>query len=158
MIEPRKAKMKKQIYHLDKNDRAACGTKTTAVLCSIATFGTIQKSSQCKKCRWILGKVLKPPKVKQPKDAKAARVQISVARIQRATGEILQSLDKRLVEKGTGTFSSRHEILGVCAEEYKELIDAVQKGSLSDVRDELIDLAVACIFGISCIDSGTLDW
>ena len=76
----------------------------------------------------------------------------------RASGEVLQSLNKRLIEKGRGSFSSRHEVLGICTEEYEELIDAIQKGDLSNVKDELIDLAVACILGITCINSETLDW
>lgn len=34
---------------------------------------------------------------------------------------------QNLMEKGKGTFSSTHEILGVVTEEYNELVDAIYK-------------------------------
>lgn len=55
------------------------------------------------------------------------------------------ALSKRLEEKGLGIFVSPHEILGVITEEYKELIDAVHKND--NVKGELLDIAVAAIFG-----------
>ena len=63
-----------------------------------------------------------------------------------------------------GTLTSRHEIFGVMVEKFRELGDAVHGAKLQDanapasVKAELIGIAASCIFGIACIDSGTLDW
>lgn len=66
---------------------------------------------------------------------------------------------QRLAEKGNGTFSSRHEILGVLQEEFTELEDAVRDGELtSEVRHEIMDIAVGAVFAIACIDAHALDW
>jgi len=65
----------------------------------------------------------------------------------------------RLNQKGTGTFASSHEVLGVVCEEFRELEDAVQgKEGLGNIKDELLDIAVACVFGAACIDAGGLEW
>lgn len=57
-------------------------------------------------------------------------------------------LHSRLEEKGKHTFISPHEILGIVTEEYKELIDAVQADKLAILEHELIDVAVACVWGL----------
>jgi hypothetical protein len=88
----------------------------------------------------------------------AYRKQITPEQLAKSCGQVLQRLDERLVEKGMGTWLSRHEIQGFTTEEYHELIDAVHKGSLQDVRSELVDMAVGCLFAVTCIDSETLDW
>ena len=64
----------------------------------------------------------------------------------------------RLIEKGDGTAASYHEVLGFITEEYMELIDAVRKNNVREIKSELIDIAVACVFGVACIDAGTMDW
>lgn len=68
------------------------------------------------------------------------------------------ALSMRLREKGCGAWVSSHEILGVLTEEYQEVTDAVHSGTVLEIRHELIDIAVACVFGISCIDAEALDW
>ena len=64
----------------------------------------------------------------------------------------------RLNQKGYGTFSSTHEVLGMITEEYYELIEAVKSNKMSDVKDELEDIAVGCLFAIACINNGSLEW
>lgn len=64
----------------------------------------------------------------------------------------------RLKEKGNGAWLSRHEILGIIAEEYTETVDAVHSGTLENVKQELLDLAGGCFFAVACIDQKTLDW
>lgn len=68
------------------------------------------------------------------------------------------NLKNRLNEKGDGAFASRHEILGTITEEYTELIEAVQEGSLQDVENELIDITVAGLFGIACVYAKKVQW
>lgn len=51
-------------------------------------------------------------------------------------------------EKGDGIFVSAHESLGVIAEEYHELVEAVR--DRRGIEDELLDLAVACYLALAC--------
>lgn len=68
------------------------------------------------------------------------------------------ALTHRLAEKGYGVFVSRHEILGAATEEFLELVQAVQGGTEIDLVEELIDLAVACVFGAACIQAKKTEW
>ena len=61
-------------------------------------------------------------------------------------------------EKGWGAWLSRHEILGFLTEEYHEAVDAVHQGTLEDVKQELLDIVVGCLFAIACINKKKLDW
>ena len=60
-------------------------------------------------------------------------------------GEMLLS---RMEKKGDGHFVSSHETLGVICEEYEELKEAVRANYPKAVCEELLDLAVAALFGI----------
>ena len=75
-----------------------------------------------------------------------------------AVNKTVEKLKFRLEQKGYGTFASRQEILGVITEEYKEFLDAVHKKDYNEMREEIIDLAVSCIFGLACFDENTIDW
>ena len=87
------------------------------------------------------------------------REQIDQEEIDNALNEIGISTELRLDQKGYGTFASKHEILGSITEEYHELIEAIHKhNNKEQVKNELLDLATACHFSISCINSETLDW
>lgn len=86
------------------------------------------------------------------------REQIKNEAIRHAIGTVRRSLDERLAQKGKGTFASIHEILGIITEEQLEFTEAVKSNNHNQVRKELIDIAVGCVFGIACIDSMTLDW
>ncbi len=87
------------------------------------------------------------------------RPQISGRTLEKVCDGVRAKLVDRLNnEKGYGAWLSRHEILGMAVEEHDEFIKAVHEGDLKDVRRELVDLAVGCLFGIACIDSDALDW
>ncbi len=96
-------------------------------------------------------------KTQKPSD-KNHRQQITQRQAKQADSVVRMKLIDRLNEKGYGALLSRHEILGVLTEEYHEAVKAVESQSIQDVRDELIDLAVGCIFGIACIEANALDW
>jgi NTP pyrophosphatase (non-canonical NTP hydrolase) len=72
--------------------------------------------------------------------------------------DVIGMLRYKLNEKGYGTFSSRHEILGVVTEEYHEFVEAVHKKDHVEMKNELIDIAVGCIFSAACIEEKTIDW
>jgi NTP pyrophosphatase (non-canonical NTP hydrolase) len=67
-------------------------------------------------------------------------------------------LESRLDQKGWGTFSSRHEILGILTEEFHELVEAVKSGDNVDVQSELVDIAVGALFGAVCIENNGTEW
>ena len=93
----------------------------------------------------------------KPSD-KGHRQQITQTQAKDADSVVRMKLIDRLNEKGYGALVSRHEILGVLTEEYHEAVKAVESESIQEVRDELIDLAVGCIFGVACIDARAVDW
>lgn len=59
---------------------------------------------------------------------------------------------------GMDSFASSHEILGCVTEEFHELVEAVRLNKPHATRNELLDIAVACLFGVACIDSLKVDW
>jgi hypothetical protein len=66
---------------------------------------------------------------------------------------IRDRLDARLQQKGDGIFMSPHEIWGVMDEEMLEFKDAVTANDMQHVYLELIDIAVAAIFGLVSIQT-----
>ena len=91
-------------------------------------------------------------------ELKNARLQLSRDNVLGAASAVSSRLKVKLEEREHHSMSSVHEILGLLVEEQAELIVAVHEGEHADVRAELIDVAVAAILGIACIDADTLDW
>ena len=73
----------------------------------------------------------------------------------RITGEMLK---RRLREKGTQSYASTHEGLGIITEEYYELVEAVTLNDMDAFEKECLDVAVGCIFSVACRRAGALDW
>lgn len=72
-----------------------------------------------------------------------------------AVGMDLHDRIKR-ADETYGAPASAHEMLGVIAEEYAELIDAVRSGKHGSVEWEALDLAAACIrLAYSCNVNGS---
>ena len=67
-------------------------------------------------------------------------------------------LDNRIARADAmyGPPASAHEMLGVIAEEYAELIEAVRSGKIVSVAWESYDLAAACIRLAQACDDATL--
>jgi len=66
-----------------------------------------------------------------------------------------KSLEKRLKQHGRGSYTTSHELLGYMAEEYNELVLAVQKKD--GIYEECLDVAVVGIFGAICHCSGKME-
>lgn len=61
----------------------------------------------------------------------------------------------RLETKGNDSYASRHEIFGIIAEEMDELLDELRintRRGYKNFRKELLDIAVASLFGYICMD------
>jgi len=86
------------------------------------------------------------------------RPQISKKAIKEARDEIYQKTLSAFQQKGWGSLASIHELSGVLKEEYDEVSDEIHASNYPMLIEELKDLAVACLFGIACIKSKTMDW
>lgn len=86
------------------------------------------------------------------------RSEFDYAKIEEAVGKVREMVLVRLTQKGKAAFISKHEVLGIVAEEYDELVKAVRKNDEKyqrvKITGELLDIAVACILGMACSD----DW
>jgi len=65
---------------------------------------------------------------------------------------------QRLNQKGWGIFVSSHEINGILREEMREFEDAVLDNDAEQIDRELLDIAVAAIFGMVSLETGEMDW
>lgn len=61
------------------------------------------------------------------------------------------ALKRRLVEKGHDSFVNAHEILGATEVEMVELKEAVHIKEPQRVIEELLDVAVGCVFGVASL-------
>jgi hypothetical protein len=85
------------------------------------------------------------------------RPQASPEEVAEVLGYIQDEVAREIAKKGRGAFVSRHEILGVLHEEYREFEDEVHHGVDVTLMKELRDIAVAAIWGIVSTKKG-LDW
>jgi len=76
-----------------------------------------------------------------------------------AVREVEAKLMYRVGQKGPGTLVSSHEILGIITEEYHEYIEEVTKNAPEEAKvQELLDIAVAALFGVASIRAGGVQW
>lgn len=59
----------------------------------------------------------------------------------------------RLLQHGQAAHQSNHESLGVITEEFFELVEAVRSNERKQVKLELMDVAVACMFALASMFS-----
>jgi NTP pyrophosphatase (non-canonical NTP hydrolase) len=72
--------------------------------------------------------------------------------VDKAIKDLKSEITRRLKQKGNSIFTSYHEILGIIEEEKHELVEAVIQNDVESIRSELMDIAVACVFGAACVD------
>jgi hypothetical protein len=79
--------------------------------------------------------------------------------IQESVSLVVDNLISELECKGRGCFASNHEIYGVILEEVDEYLDAIHDNLTdSEMINELSDIAVAAIFGITSIKMKATNW
>ena len=86
------------------------------------------------------------------------RKKITQEDVNRGVEVVLAAMDRQFESKGTGALKSRHEIFGTVAEEVNELTLALNADPIEPFHDELVDTAVAALFGVICINADALDW
>jgi len=87
--------------------------------------------------------------------SKLKRPVVSSQSINIGIRHIEEKLFHRLATKGYGSYASRHEIFGILAEEMDEVLDELRLNTpegYRDFRKELLDVAVAALFGYICMD------
>jgi hypothetical protein len=70
-----------------------------------------------------------------------------------ANADVLKKIETRLYAKGSGLFVDKHQIWGIIDEEMREFKDEIHLNNVQKARVELIDIAVAAIWGIASIDA-----
>jgi len=97
---------------------------------------------------------------KESEELMGNRKQITLEQMNEAMLGLEIAFSRTIKEKGPGAFASRHELLGVITEEYWELENTVTNKDfprLEGIKDELLAIAVACVFGVACIDANGLE-
>jgi len=86
------------------------------------------------------------------------RPKITTDEVNRAIDALISSLFKQIEQYGTHSYSSKHEIQGLLKEEFDEINAAIHNGTSEELKEELLDIAVAAIYGYACIDAKKVDW
>jgi len=79
------------------------------------------------------------------------RRQVSQQEIDMAIEVLRSRLERKLLKHGYGAYASPHEVLGIIVEEHKELVDAVHANDRDNTIEELLDIAVGCVFGVASL-------
>jgi hypothetical protein len=86
------------------------------------------------------------------------RERVTKEQVEQGVKDLHAKIEERLLEKGRHPWASRHEVLGVITEEYQELIETVRNGGDAALCHELMDIAVAAIYGYINVKNGKTDW
>lgn len=77
------------------------------------------------------------------------KIVVADERIADARDFVKKKMEMRIAKKGQFSHASRHESLGLIAEEYWELIEAIKGNDDEEILHELADVAVGCIWAIA---------
>lgn len=85
------------------------------------------------------------------------RSEVTDEQVTKGSIDFAEMLEYRLAHKGHGSYASRHEILGIVEEELLEAKEAIRvdgQAGYDHYAQELLDIAVAALFGYICLRSG----
>ena len=82
-----------------------------------------------------------------------ARNQITDEQIAKSVKLVNEKIQMRLLQKHRGAYIGNHETYGILAEEFKELLDALQADDNERYFFELMDIAVGAILGMSSMNA-----
>lgn len=77
------------------------------------------------------------------------RSEITDKEVVKSVTLVKEKIKMRLLQKHRGSYIGNHETFGILAEEYKELLDALQANNNEEFYAELIDIAVGAILGMA---------
>ena len=85
------------------------------------------------------------------------RPQVTAKQVSDAMGQLQKRLYEKIDKHGDGAYASPHETFGILWEEVDEANDEMRSGNDAGFSEELIDIAVTCIFGVAS-ESGLFQW
>lgn len=92
------------------------------------------------------------PQKKKIKINRAGQAQVPNEIVETASLDILKQLKDKIRKKGAFTNQSMHEIYGLIAEEFnREYLLAMHNNDLDGCEEELVDIAVAAIWGLASL-------
>jgi len=80
-----------------------------------------------------------------------SRPTLSAADIEKAVLDSRNHFFKKLRKKDNGAIISTHETYGIVAEEVYELLMALHQNNEKEFKQELLDIATACLFGYASL-------
>jgi hypothetical protein len=83
------------------------------------------------------------------------RIPVSDEALMKVLELVTQGIGKKIEKHGRGAWVSRHETFGILDEEYEEVKDELRSNDLNKFAEELVDVAVVCIFGIASMVAAT---
>ena len=94
------------------------------------------------------------------------RIDITQDRIDEALGLARIAVERATKKHGHRTFASVHEMYGTLKEEFHEIEKVIfnhtgyeaKEKYHERIHDEMMDTVAVLIFGMACIQQGTLDW
>ena len=86
---------------------------------------------------------------------KEQRNELTDKEITKSIAVIKEKIKMRLLQKHRGSYISNHETYGIMAEEFKELLDALQANDNMGFYAELMDVAVGAIIGMASMYANT---
>lgn len=86
------------------------------------------------------------------------RSPITVAETNKALKDLISHLSLKVQAKGNGSFASCHEAMGVLEEEVQEFKNEIHNNNHKAQYKELLDVAVAALWGYISIKLEKVDW
>lgn len=86
------------------------------------------------------------------------RYNVSDEQIDAGFGLLREELAEQVEQKGLGIFVSSHEISGVVDEEVREMHAEVERNRAKQLKHELLQVAVAALWGVISLETGEMDW
>jgi hypothetical protein len=75
----------------------------------------------------------------------------------KASELLVKAIEKRVTQKGIGTFVSNHEIIGVLTKEYLKLAEAVISNKIDSIKEELVSILSESFWALSSIENDSVD-
>ena len=88
-------------------------------------------------------------KHKEQNTVRGCRKEIKNDEIVKSISLIKEKIEMRLLQKQRGSYIGNHETYGILAEEFNELLDALQANDNEEFYYELLDIAVGAILGMA---------
>ena len=77
------------------------------------------------------------------------RPKVPIEFVKDSLNKVFERIEKKTLKHGGHAYASTHEIYGIVAEEFKELMDELHSNDTDEFESELIDVAVGAVWGLA---------